>query len=181
MGRHVVLAVELLLADGAGVGLALKVGGHVVPVEVGRVGVGVVAHLAPVRVAVLDAEAADADGRGRVGGGRQAATSATAAGSGGVLIKVCQLGLNLLLELVGHEVGRRTGCVRVKAEAGGRWRTAANSSDCMAELYRRAVHKSVDPWVPVRGWGHPTGGPLQQLLLGLNLGQLQRLLTAVGH
>ena len=60
--RHVVLPVELLVAHGAGVGLAVQVGGDVVTVEVGRVGVRVVAHLAAVGVAIQDAEAADADG-----------------------------------------------------------------------------------------------------------------------
>jgi len=91
--RHVVLSVELLLAHGARVGLALEVGGDVVPVEVGGMGVGVVADLAAVGVTVLDAEAADADGRGSV-----PAHPADAAG----LVKVGQLRLNLLLELVGH-------------------------------------------------------------------------------
>ena len=67
MSRHVVLAVELLVADAAGVGLALQVCGDVVPVEVARVGVGVVADFAAVVVALLDAEAADGDGRGVAG------------------------------------------------------------------------------------------------------------------
>ena len=53
MGGHVVLAVELLVAHGAGVGLALQVGGHIVTVKVGWVGVCVVADFAAVGVAIL--------------------------------------------------------------------------------------------------------------------------------
>jgi len=64
VGSHVVLAVKFLVTHGARVGLALEVGGDIVPVEVGGVGVRVVAHLAPVIVPVLDAEAADTDGCG---------------------------------------------------------------------------------------------------------------------
>ena len=65
MSRHVVFPVELLVADGARVGLALQVSGDIVPMEVARMGVRVVAHLAAVRVPVLDAEAAYADRRCR--------------------------------------------------------------------------------------------------------------------
>ena len=97
MSRHIVLPVELLVADAAGIGLALQVGGHVVAVKVGGMRVRVVAHLAAVRVAVLDAEAADADGGGRLGAGAEAEA---------ILVEVGQLGLHLLLELVGHQVGR---------------------------------------------------------------------------
>ena len=63
MRRHVVLAVELLRTDAARITLAVEMSRDVMPVEVGGVGVRVVAHLAPVRRALLDAEAADADGR----------------------------------------------------------------------------------------------------------------------
>ena len=66
VSRHVVLPVELLVTHSTRVGLALEVCGDVVPVEVAWVGVRVVAHLAPVRRALLDAEASDADGRRRV-------------------------------------------------------------------------------------------------------------------
>ena len=62
MSHHVVLPVELLVADGAPVGLPVEVSGHVVPVKVGRVSVGVVANLAPVAVPLLEAVAPDADG-----------------------------------------------------------------------------------------------------------------------
>ena len=64
--RHVVLPVELLGTDGAGVRLPVEVGGHIVPVEIGRVGVGVVADLASVGVALLGAIAPDADRVGSV-------------------------------------------------------------------------------------------------------------------
>jgi len=50
VGRHVVLTVELFVAHFAGVGIALEMGGHVVPVKVTGVCVGVVADLASVGV-----------------------------------------------------------------------------------------------------------------------------------
>ena len=40
VSRHVVLPVELLVADGARVGLALEVSGDIVPMEVAWVSVG---------------------------------------------------------------------------------------------------------------------------------------------
>jgi len=67
VSRHVVLPVELLVANGAGIGLALKVSGNVVAVEVAGMGVGVVANLTPVVVAFLDAKASDGDWSGIVG------------------------------------------------------------------------------------------------------------------
>ena len=99
MSRHVVFPVELLMADGARVGLALQVGGHIVPVEVARMGVRVVAHLATVRVPVLDAEAADGDGRRRIRRSSQEALRRR------LSIQACQLRLYLLLHLVAHQVG----------------------------------------------------------------------------
>ena len=62
---HVVLAVELFVADFAGVGVALEVGGDVVPVEVAGVGVGVVANFTTVGVlwwTLVCTETANADG-----------------------------------------------------------------------------------------------------------------------
>ena len=111
MGGHVVLSVKFLMTHGARIGLTLEVGCHVVPVEVGGVGVGVVAHLAAVVVPVLDAEAAYTDGGGGLGRGVEAEA---------VLVEVGQLCLHLLLELVGHQVGRGTGGPRlgVHAESG---------------------------------------------------------------
>jgi len=100
---HVVLPVELLVADSARVGLALQVGGHVVAVEVAGVRVGVVAHLAPVRVSILDAEAPYGDGRGGVGGAGQEALR------GRLGVQTRQLALDLLLHLVAHEIGRGAG------------------------------------------------------------------------
>ena len=66
VSRHVVLPVELLVTHSARVGLALEVGGDVVPVEVAWVGVGIVTHLTSVCIPVLYAETADRDGRGRL-------------------------------------------------------------------------------------------------------------------
>ena len=101
MRCHIVLSIELLVADGAGVGLPLQMRGDIVPVEVARVGVGIVAHLAAVSVAVLDAEAANADWIGAV-----------VAVDPGLGVQTGQLCLHLLLELVGHQVrGRRGGRV----------------------------------------------------------------------
>ena len=99
VSRHVVFPVELLVADGAWVGLALQVSGDIVPMEVAGMGVRVVAHLAAVRVPVLDAEAADGDGSRRISRSRQEALRCR------LSIQACQLGLNLLLHLVAHQVG----------------------------------------------------------------------------
>ena len=117
MRGHVVLPVELLGADAAGVALPVEVRGHVMPVEVGRVGIGVVAHLAAVRVALLDAEAPDGDGTvsaaahrvhhagplGRLAGGR-----GRGVGGSGRVVERRQLRLRVL-EVEGGEivVGRR--------------------------------------------------------------------------
>jgi len=68
--------------------------GHVVPVEVAGVGVGVVAHLAAVGVSILYAKAANADGIGAV----------VVVGPG-LGVQTGQLCLYFLLELVGHQVG----------------------------------------------------------------------------
>ena len=69
VGSHVVLAVELLVTHATRVGLAVQVGGHVMPVEVGGVSIGIVANFAPVSVALLDTEAPDADGIGVISRG----------------------------------------------------------------------------------------------------------------
>ena len=101
--RHVVLAVELFVADFAGVGVALEVGGDVVPVEVAGVGVGVVAHLATVRVlwwTFVDAETSNADRVWRLGGAQSTCRSG---------VKICEFGFNLLLHLEVHQVGAGAG------------------------------------------------------------------------
>lgn len=69
MGHHVVFARELLVADRARVILDVGlVRGHVVPAEVAYVGVGALAHGAPVDVALLDAKVPDrALGTGALG------------------------------------------------------------------------------------------------------------------
>ena len=103
VSRHVVLPVELLVADLAGVGVPVQVSGHVVPVEVAGVGVGVVADLAAVGVlwwSLVGAEAADADGVWRLGGAQSAA---------GVGVEVGQFRLNLLLHLKVHQIGTWAG------------------------------------------------------------------------
>ena len=103
VSRHVVLPVELLVADLAGVGVPVQVSGHVVPVEVAGVGVGVVADLAAVGVlwwSLVGAEAADADGVGRLGGAQSTA---------GVGVEVGQFRLNLLLHLKVHQIGTWAG------------------------------------------------------------------------
>jgi len=101
--RHIVLPVELLVADSARIGLALQMGGHVVAMEVAGVRVRVVAHLAPVRVPILDAEASDGDWCGGVGGAVEESLR------GRLGIQARQLALNLLLHLVTHEIGRGAG------------------------------------------------------------------------
>ena len=103
VSRHVVLPVELLVTHSARVGLALEVGGDIVPVEVAWVRVRVVAHLAAVRVPVLDAEASDRDWRCRVCGPCQQTLRRS------LCIQACQFGFNLLLHLVAHQVGRWAG------------------------------------------------------------------------
>ena len=50
VGGHVVLPVELFMTNFAGVGVPLEMGGHVVPVEVAGVGVGIVANFTTVHV-----------------------------------------------------------------------------------------------------------------------------------
>ena len=100
---HVVLPVELLMTHLARVGVPVQVGGDVVPVEVAWVGVRVVAHLAAVRVPVLDAEASDRDWRCRVCGPCQQTLRRS------LCIQACQFGFNLLLHLVAHQVGRWAG------------------------------------------------------------------------
>ena len=60
MGGHVVLPVELFMTNFAGVGVPLEVGGHVVPVEVAGMGVGIVANFTTVRIAFLKTVAANA-------------------------------------------------------------------------------------------------------------------------
>jgi len=78
-------------------------GGHVVPMEVAGVGVGVVAHLAAVRVLwwpLVGAETPDADGGGIISRAQAAAT---------IGVEVCQLRLDLLLHLEIHQVGAGAG------------------------------------------------------------------------
>ncbi len=134
--RHVVLPVELLRADGARVGLAVQVGGDVVAVEVGRVGVGVVAHLAAVGVALLHAEAPDADrvallgSLGRRGGG---------GGGRGCLGRAVQRRqFRLGLKLKGGQVAAPGGVRRIhrgrRGQQGGRRRHAAAAAAGTAVL-----------------------------------------------
>jgi len=66
VSSHIILPVKLFVADSARIGFTLEVGGHVVPVEVAWVGVGIVTHLTSVCIPVLYAETADRDGRGRL-------------------------------------------------------------------------------------------------------------------
>ena len=132
MSSHVVLPVELLVADLARVGVPVQVSGHIMPVEVAGVGVGVVADLAAVGVlwwSFIGAEAADAD---RVGRLRRAETIA------GVGIEIGQLRLNLLLHLEVHEIW--TG-------AGGAWvrvNTASWTGLAAKLLLRRFGGERVD-------------------------------------
>ena len=80
-------------------------GGHVVPMEVAGVGVGVVAHLAAVRVLwwpLVGAETPDADGGGIISRAQAAAT---------IGVEVCQLRLDLLLHLEIHQVLSSTLCL----------------------------------------------------------------------
>lgn len=132
-------------------------GGDVVPVKVGRVGVRVVAHLAAVGVPVLDAEAADTDGRGGV----RRRVEAEAA-----LVEAGQLGLHLLLELVGHQVGGGAGRAGLGVQAQARTR---------GHLDRGVHHESggqgrvAVSLVPV-GTGHQILGVV--LIFGFKFGQL---------
>ena len=98
--RHVVLPVELFMTNFARVGVPLQMGGYIVPVEVARVGVGVVADLTAVRVlgrSLIRAEAADADGIGSLGRAKTA---------GVVGVEVGKFWFDLLLHLEVHQVGR---------------------------------------------------------------------------
>jgi len=64
VSSHVVFAVELLGANCARIRLPVQMGCDVMPMKVGGVSVGVVAHFAPVGVALLDTVTPDADGGG---------------------------------------------------------------------------------------------------------------------
>ena len=115
VGRHVVLAVELFVTNFAGIGIALEVGGHIVPMEIAGVGVGVVADLAAVRVlwrTLVSAETPDTN-RGRI---VRRAESPAAVG-----VEIGQLRLNFLLHLEVHQVwtGTRGAGLRVHAAAAG--------------------------------------------------------------
>lgn len=103
VGRHVVLTVELFVAHFAGVGIALEVGGHVVPVKVTGVCVGVVADLASVGVLwrpLIRTETPDTDRGGVI----RRAEAPSAVG-----IEIRQLRLDFLLHLEVHQVGTGAG------------------------------------------------------------------------
>lgn len=51
-----------------GIGLALEMSGHIMPVKVAWVGVGIVADFASVSVTILDTKAADGNGCSSLGG-----------------------------------------------------------------------------------------------------------------
>lgn len=69
VSSHIVFTVELLVADIAGIGLPVQMCCHIMPVEVRGVSVRVVADLAPVSIALLNAETPDADGIRVIGRG----------------------------------------------------------------------------------------------------------------
>ena len=102
MSCHIIFPVKFLMTNFARVGIPLKVGGYIMPVEVARMGVGIIAHFTPISVlgwSLVGAKAADAD---RVGALRTSDPVAI------VGIKVGQLRFNLLLHLEVHKVGRGT-------------------------------------------------------------------------
>lgn len=76
VSRHVILAIKLLGTHRAWVRLSVQVSSDIVPVEIGRMGVRVVADLASVSVSLLDAKAANADGIVVSGRGRRSRVAA---------------------------------------------------------------------------------------------------------
>ncbi len=81
MCRHVVFPVEFLVANRARIWFPVQMGSDIMPVEVGRVGVWIVADFAAVSISLLGAIRPDADGRisGRTGTG-----TAGSDGAGGI-------------------------------------------------------------------------------------------------
>lgn len=145
VSRHVVLAVELFVANFAGVGIALEVGGHIVPVKVAGVGVGIVADLAAVRVlwrTLVSAETPDTD---RCWVVRRAEAPAA------VGVEICQLRLDLLLHLEVHQVGTGTGGAGLRVHA-----AASGTGPGKLLLRRFGKHARVDQ---IRDAGEPLGVP----------------------
>ena len=141
MGRHVVLPVELFVTNFAGVGIALEMGSHVVPVKVAGVCVRIVADLAAISVlwrALVSAETADTD-RGRVV--RRAEASAT------VGVEVSQLRLDLLLHLEVHQVWAGTGRAWLRVHT-----AAAGARASKLFLWRFRKHARIDQ---IRDAGKP--------------------------
>ena len=131
--RHVVLAVELFVANFAGVGIALEVGGHVVPVKVAGVCVGVVADFAAVGVLwrpLVSAETPNANRGGVIG---------RAEASAAVGVEVRQLRLDLLLHLEVHQVGAGAGGARLRVHA-----AAPGARAGKLLLWRFRKHPGVD-------------------------------------
>ena len=133
VGRHVVLTVELFVANFAGVGIALEVGGHIVPVKVAGVCVGVVADLASVGVLwrpLICAETPDTDRGGVI---------RRAEASGAIGVEICQLRLDFLLHLEVHQVGAWAGGTGLRVHT-----AAAGVRPGKLLLWRFRKHSSVD-------------------------------------
>ena len=66
MSRHVILPIELFRAHSAWVRFSVQMSGHIVPVEIRRVGIGIVTYFATVSVALLRAIRANANSRATI-------------------------------------------------------------------------------------------------------------------
>ena len=66
MSRHVILTIELFGAHSAWIRFSVQMSGHIVPVEIRRVGIGIVTYFATVSVALLRTIRANANSRATI-------------------------------------------------------------------------------------------------------------------
>ena len=80
MCRHVVFAVEFLVANGARIRFSVQVSGNVMSMEIGRMSVRIVADLTTIRIPFLQAIRTDTNGRIGVTGSRRPGRAGRIAG-----------------------------------------------------------------------------------------------------
>ena len=66
MSRHVILPIELFRAHSAWVRFSVQMSGHIVPVEIRRVGIGIVTYFTTISVALLRTIRANANSRATI-------------------------------------------------------------------------------------------------------------------
>ena len=80
MRRHIVFAVEFLVTHGTWVGFSVQVSGHVMSMEIGGVGIGVVTDFTPIGVPFLQAIRPNRNGGIGVAGAGRAGRAGRIAG-----------------------------------------------------------------------------------------------------